>query len=361
MIEVALRHDFGGTTLDITFVAGEGTTVLFGPSGSGKSSVVAAIAGLLRADRLRVTVEDVVLADTTRSIWVPPERRRIGLVFQDARLFPHMSVVGNLRYGARRAPPGRIGFDEVVALLGIGALLPRRPHSLSGGERQRVAIGRALLSQPRLLLMDEPLSGRDAARKAEILPYLAKLRSALGLPIIYVTHAMDELLRLADDVVLLDQGRVRDSGPLARLAARADLPFAARDDAGAVLELNVTGHDAAARLSRLGGTGISLLVPLLPSSVQRVRVRIPAREVILASAAPSGISLHNILSGVVHDVAENAAWHDVIVAVAIGEALVLARVTPDAVQRLGIAPGAPILALVKSTSIDVVSEVNSVG
>src|SRR6201999_609675 len=167
--------------------------------------------------------------DTDAGIWLPPERRRIGLVFQDARLFPHMSVATNLRFGLRRSAPGPVRFDEVVELLGIGALLPRRPHTLSGGERQRVAIGRALLAQPHLLLMDEPLASLDSARKAEILPFLTRLKTALRLPILYVTRAFDEVARLADSLVLLDAGRVIGCGSLSEVAARADLPLAQRD------------------------------------------------------------------------------------------------------------------------------------
>ena len=215
-LAVALRHRFGTATLDIAFdVPTPGVTALFGPSGVGKSSVLAAIAGLLRPDACRVTLDGERLADTEAGIWQPTERRRVGFVFQDARLFPHLSVAANLRYGLRRAGAGATGFDEVVALLGLSALLARRPHTLSGGERQRVAIGRALLAQPRLLLMDEPLASLDAARKDEILPYLARLDTALRLPILYVTHALDEVAQLADSVVLLAAGRVELAPKLA--------------------------------------------------------------------------------------------------------------------------------------------------
>ncbi len=357
MIRFAMRHDFGGTRLDMAFDAPDrGTTVLFGPSGSGKSSVVAAMAGLFHADDVVMRIGDATLADTSQGVAVPAERRRIGLVFQDARLFPHMSVSTNLRYGARRAPKAGSGdFDAIVTLLGIETLLDRRPHTLSGGERQRVAIGRALLSQPRLLLMDEPLSGLDAARKAEILPYLAQLGPVLALPMIYVTHAMDELVRLADDVVLLEAGRVVASGPLPELAGRGDLPLAGRDDAGAILLLDVAAHDRDAYLTRLQGQGLSLLVPLLASRAGPVRVRIPAREVILATAMPQGISVHNRLAGRVRAVVEDGARHTAMVEVMVGSAVVLARVTLDAVRRLGLAPGNDVLALVKSTSIDVIA------
>ena len=194
LIEFSLRHAWpGGAALAIDFIAPDGATALFGPSGAGKPSVVGVIAGLTQAHAARVIVDGIVLTDTEHRIHVPPERRRLGLVFQDAKLFPHMKVRENLNYGLKRAPPGEIQFDDVVDLLGIAALLDRRPHTLSGGERQRVAIGRALLAQPRLLLMDEPLASLDAARKAEILPYLARLKQALALPIVYVTHALDEV------------------------------------------------------------------------------------------------------------------------------------------------------------------------
>ena len=241
--------------MDMAFeVPSPGVTVLFGPSGAGKSTIIAAAAGLLRPDECRIEVDGQVLADTATGVWLPPERRRVGLVFQDARLFPHMSVATNLRFGMRRAPPGPVRFDEVVDLLGIAALLARRPHTLSGGERQRVAIGRALLAQPRLLLMDEPLASLDAARKAEILPYLTRLKTALRLPVLYVTHALDEVARLADSHGA-DRGRAAWSAaaPLSEVAARADLPLAQRDDAGALLLCRVAEHDAGARTDPPGG------------------------------------------------------------------------------------------------------------
>ena len=355
MIEFSLRHQWpGGPALAIDFLATGGATALFGPSGAGKSSVVGVIAGLMRARAARVVVEGMVLTDTERRIHVPTEQRRLGLVFQDARLFPHMTVRSNLSYGLKRAQGGGIRFDDVVDLLGIETLLARRPHTLSGGERQRVAIGRALLAQPRLLLMDEPLASLDAARKEEILPYLLRLKQALALPIVYVTHALDEVLAIADTLVLLEHGEVRAAGSVADMTARGDVPLAARDDAGAVMEARVAEHHPARQLSLLRAGPLALWVPLVAGGLgTRLRVRIPAREIILAIEAPVGISLHNILPMVVVAVTEDAARHTAMVELGTGEVRLLARITPDAVTRLALQPGRPVLALVKSISVDV--------
>ena len=355
-LSVRLRHDFRSMRMDMAFeVPSPGVTVLFGPSGAGKSTIVLAAAGLLRPDTCRIEVDDRVLADTATGLWLPPERRRTGLVFQDARLFPHMSVATNLRFGMRRAPPGTVTFEEVVELLGIGALLDRRPHTLSGGERQRVAIGRALLAQPHLLLMDEPLASLDSARKAEILPYLTRLKTALRLPVIYVTHDLDEVTRLADSLVLLEAGRVVGFGAVAEVAARADLPLAQRDDAGGLLHCHVAEHDSARELTRLDTAGVTFLVPLLDLPTgSACRIRIPAREVILAGRPPEAISLHNVISGTVRRIASDAARRAVMVEIALPDGALLARVTPDAIVRLALTPGGPVLALIKSTSIEVV-------
>jgi molybdate transport system ATP-binding protein len=352
---VSLCHRFPSLQMDIAFKAPTpGVTVLFGPSGAGKSTVIAAVAGLLRPDACRVEVDGHVLADTGAGVWLPPERRGVGLVFQDARLFPHMSVATNLRFGQRRAAPGPVRFDDVVELLGIAALLTRRPHTLSGGERQRVAIGRALLAQPRLLLMDEPLASLDDARKAEILPYLTRLKTALRLPVIYVTHSPDEVNRLADTMVLLKAGYVVASGALPEIAARADLPLAERDDAGALLLCRVVDNDVARQLTRLEGGGASFWVPLLDARLHEVRrIRIPAREVILAGRPPEAISLHNIVPGMVRRIAAEPERRSVLVEIALPTGALLSRVTPDAITRLGLSQGGPVLALIKSTSIEV--------
>lgn len=357
MITVALRHRFPELEIDIAFTAPTpGVTVLFGPSGSGKSTVIAAASGLLRTDSHHVSLDGEVLADSGHRVWLPPERRRIGLVFQDARLFPHMNVEANLRYGLRRAPPGQIRFDDVVELLGIAHLLSRAPHTLSGGEKQRVGIGRALLSQPRLLLLDEPLASLDDARRADILPYLLRLKSHLALPMIYVTHSQPELSLLADHVVLLEDGKLQASGPLAEIAADASLKLAARDDAGTVLELKVESHDPARQLTRIANPDLAFSVPLLARSPgEKVRVRIPAREIILAGEVPRSISVHNALEGTVRRVVEDRTRHAAMVEVLLGETVLLARVTPDAVGRLALLPGAPVVALVKSTSVDVLT------
>ncbi len=347
-LDVAIRHRFGDVTIDIAFTApAPGVVALFGPSGAGKSTVLSAVAGLLRADHGSVSLG----AERLDSLAV--ERRGVGFVFQDALLFPHLSVAGNLRYGQNRARGGMIRFEEVVALLGIGKLLDRRPRTLSGGERQRVAIGRALLAQPRLLLMDEPLASLDAPRRAEIMPFLLRIKSELAIPILYVTHALDEVLSIADTLVLLEAGRVVAAGPLTEVASRPDLAFARRDDAAAVVEARIAAHDPARRLTRLDSGAMILEVPLLAAPIgATVRARIPAREVILASETPRGISIHNIIPSTVTAISEDTQRHASIVALDAGPRL-LARVTPDAVARLGLAPGKNVLALVKSMAIEV--------
>lgn len=355
-LSVAFRHSFGSLTFDIAFEAPTpGTTVLFGRSGAGKSSIVAAVAGLFRPASGRIAIGDTVLQNGNS--FVPPERRRVGLVFQDARLFPHLNVTANLRYGFRRASPGPIRFDDVVELLALGPLLDRRPHTLSGGERSRVAIGRALLSQPRLLAMDEPLASLDAQHKAEILPYVARLKHALALPVLYVTHALDEVVRLADTLVLVRAGEVLAAGPLQEILARGDLPLAARDDAAAVLSATVLAHDPARQLTELAAAGRRLLVPILDASPGgALRVRIPAREVILASTEPQGISVHNVVPGTVRGIVPDQGRHASLVEVALDGGGLLARVTPDAVARLRLGPGAPVLALIKSMAIEVLAD-----
>jgi len=356
-LRVRLRHRFPSVRMDVAFDTPiPGTTVLFGPSGAGKSTIISAAAGLFRPEECRVVIGDQILSDTAAGIWLPPERRRMGLVFQNARLFPHMSVVTNLRFGMRRAAPGPVQFHEVVDLLGIAPLLDRKPHTLSGGERQRVAIGRALLAQPRMLLMDEPLASLDAGRKAEIMPYLTRLKTALRLPILYVTHALDEVSQLADSLVLIDSGHVVGAGPVSDIATRTDLPLAQRDDAGAVLICRIAEHDADRKLSRLEGGGATFWVPLLdvPTSAE-CRIRIPAREVILAGKPPDAISVHNIVPGEVRRIAGDAGRRSVLVEIALPSGALISRVTPDAIVRLALAPGRPVLALIKSTSIEVLN------
>ena len=357
MLEVSLRHRFGreGFSLDAAFTGGAGVTALFGPSGCGKSSILGAVAGLLRPDAGRVALEGAALLDTARGVCLPPERRRAALVFQDARLFPHLSVAGNLRYGLRRAPRQATGpgFAEVVEMLGIGHLLDRRPRALSGGERQRVALGRALLARPRLLLMDEPLAALDAPRRAEVLPFLARLRATARLPILYVTHSLEEVDALADRLVLLEGGRVLAEGPVEEIAARTDLPLAARRDAGALVACTVLAHDAARGLSRLSFAGGELVAPLLAEPTgARLRLRIRARDVAVALARPEGLSIHNILPCRLAAILPAATPGEVFLRLELGGAVLLARVLRDTVGRLGLTPGREVFALVKSIAFD---------
>jgi molybdate transport system ATP-binding protein len=356
MLEVALRHAWPGFALDAAFTAPAGVTALFGPSGCGKSTVLAAVAGLLRPLAGRVALEGAVLLDTARGVMLLPERRRCGVVFQDARLFPHLSVASNLRYGLKRAPreASGPGFEEVVDLLGIAPLLGRRPLGLSGGERQRVALGRALLARPKLLLMDEPLAALDAPRRAEVLPFLARLRDVARLPILYVTHALEEVDALADTLVLLEAGRVLAAGPVEALAARADLPaLARRRDAGALVPCTVLAQDPARGLTRLSFAGGELVAPLRPGLVPggRLRVRLRARDLAVATEPPRGISMHNILPCTLAGI-DPAGDVEVFLRLAVGATSLLARVTRDTVDRLALRPGMPLWALVKSVAFD---------
>ena len=355
MMEFQARHAFPGFTLDAAFAAQAGVTALFGPSGSGKSTILSIVAGLLRPDAGRVAMDGVTLLDTANGLDVRAERRRCGVVFQDAKLLPHLSVAANLRYGLRRAARGALGpaMEEVVALLGLAPLLTRRPRTLSGGERQRVALGRALLSRPRVLLMDEPLAALDAPRRAEILPFLERLRDAAGLPILYVTHALDEVDRLADTLVLMEGGRVVAAGPIGELAARTDIALlAGRRDSGAVLDCVIDDHDAVRGLTRLAFDGGALLVPLRPEPAgTRLRLRLRARDVAVATVVPVGVSIHNVLAATVTAISP-AGPHEAFVTLAVGPSIVIARLTRDALIRLGITPGQDLFALVKSTAFD---------
>lgn len=358
MLEVALRHRFGrdGFALDAAFTApASGVTALFGPSGCGKSTILGAVAGLLRPAEGRVALDGMVALDTGAGVFIPPERRRFSMVFQDARLFPHLSVETNLRYGLRRAPRGAAGpaFEEVVELLGIRPLLARRPGRLSGGERQRVALGRALLARPRLLLMDEPLAALDAARRGEVLPFLARLGDVARIPVLYVTHALDEVDALADRLVLIEAGRVLAAGPVEELAARTDLPLAARRDAGSLIACIVEAHDPERGLTRLGFAGGAFHVPLRADRLgTRARIRLRARDIAVATEVPRGISTQNILPATLIGIADIPSAQEVFLRLAMGETPVLARVTRDSVSRLRLSPGMALWAVVKAVTFD---------
>jgi molybdate transport system ATP-binding protein len=369
ILDLALQHRLGAFALDVDFrVERPGITALFGPSGAGKTTIVNAIAGLFRPARGRIAIDGDVLFDSAIGASVPARQRRIGYVFQDARLFPHLSVRDNLLFGARRRPQrgtvprfGSQDFDAVVALLGIEPLLDRRPHTLSGGERQRVALGRALLAAPRLLLLDEPLSGLDQARRAEILPYLERLRDEAGIPMLYVSHNVDEVARLADNMVVLDAGRIVAAGSVFDLMARLDLyPLTGLYEAGAVLEARVEAHDRDDRMTSLAFDGGRLFVPGIEGSIGgALRVRIRARDVMLALDEPGAISANNVLRGIVteiHPGAGIAGAHvpgaHVDVQIACGNTRLIARITRRSLVRLALQPGHAIFAVIKSVTID---------
>jgi len=351
-LEVSIRRQLGATDLNVDFAAEAPVVGLFGRSGAGKSSVVNAIAGLLKPAAGRIAVDGEVLFDAAAGINLPPEKRRVGYVFQDALLFPHLSVRRNLLYGAPKSAM-RIGFDAVVGLLGIENLLERSPAALSGGERQRVAIGRALLSQPRLLLMDEPLASLDNQRRLEVLRYVEALRNELRQPVVYVSHAVGEITRLADHVVLMNEGGVLAHGSVHEIFNRPDLrPYTGRYEGGALIEAQAVAHDAAYFLTRFRFSGGELVAPGLDTPLgTRVRIRIRSRDVSLATERPAGISIRNVLEGVVSGVSEGGGA--IIEArVRLGEDEVPARISRQARDELGVAAGRRVFVLVKAIAFD---------
>ena len=345
--EVAIRHAYGSFTLDVAFTAASGgVTALFGPSGAGKTSIVHALAGLMRPAEGRIVLEGHTVLDTGAGIFVPPEKRRIGLVFQDARLFPHMSVEKNLLFGWRRSPV-RATSEEIartVRLLGLETLLARAPRNLSGGEKSRVALGRALLASPDVLLLDEPLASLDAARRAEILPWLGRLRDIARIPIFYISHSLDEVARLADRVVLLDSGRVTAEGSVFDLLAG----LGAEKPLGAVLEARI--GDIQDGLQTLLFDGGRLLVADAGEAGKRVRVRIGADDILIAREAPRGISANNILPVTISSVRLDGPRAEV--EMYCGRARLVARVTAASVSRLELAPDVAAFAVIKAVIVE---------
>ncbi len=344
-VDIGLRR--GGFALEAAFTAGRGITVLAGHSGSGKSTIAGAVAGLVRPDSGRIAVDGRTLFDSAAGTDLPAAARRMGYVLQDSLLFPHLSVRGNLTYSRRRGP---LTLDRVAAILGIGALLDRRPASLSGGERQRVAIGRALLSGPSMLIMDEPLASLDTPRRTELLPFIETLRDELALPILYITHQWSEIIRLADTVVLMDGGRVAAAGPLQTVLTDPDNAGLVPD--GSVLEA-VPTPDIVDGLCRFETPAGPLFLPRRELGRQRMlRLFVDAHDVAVALTPPEGVSVQNVLPCTISGLAVLDESHMELRLALAGNQVIRARITRHAGEILGLRPGMAVHALVKSVSFD---------
>jgi molybdate transport system ATP-binding protein len=357
MLTVAATKQRGAFNLDVRFESPTpGVVALFGPSGCGKTTAVNIVAGLVHPDRGRVVLDDTVLFDSELRIDVPVEKRGIGYVFQDARLFPHLNVGGNLKFAERRAArTGHIGFDRVIGMLDLQPLMARRVHQLSGGEKQRVAIGRALLSQPRLLLLDEPLASLDRERREEVLPYLETLRDQLALPMVYVSHQFDEVLRLATHIVLMQSGAVAAQGGIGAMSLDPRLRAMIGPDAvGAIVDGTVIGREGGLLRVRVG-EGELRVNAASPAPGGTLRVQLLARDIIVSTQMPQFLSVRNNLRGVVSAVEEDGASDliliDVGAAAGTDGPTILARVTKAATRELGLVPGKPVWALVKSVAL----------
>jgi molybdate transport system ATP-binding protein len=356
-IHARFRVEQGSFTLDVNVnLPGRGVSAIFGHSGSGKTTLLRCLAGLARPKDGRLCVNGEVWLDTANGIFLPTHTRPLGYVFQEASLFPHLTVAGNLRYGMNRVAPAtrRVELSQAAGLLGIGHLLERMPAGLSGGERQRVGIARALLTSPRLLLLDEPLASLDQKRKLEILPYLERLHDELDIPILYVSHAPEEVARLADHLVLLDQGRAVASGPITDTLARLDLPVAMEDDASVVIQGAVAGHDAHYGLLTLDlpGARVSLRVvhAALPAG-KPMRIVVRARDVSLASSAAEDTSVLNVLPATVVEIESAPDPSRVMVRLDVDGTPLLSRITRYSRDRLGLVVGKRVWAQVKAVSL----------
>ncbi len=357
-IDARFTGEVGNFALDIDFRAPlQGITALFGPTGCGKTTTLRCVAGLTRMSG-RLEVGGETWQDEGGRTFRKPHQRPIGYVFQEASLFPHLSVRENLMYGASRTAGkpdgGLLGFDNVVDLLAIDRLLDRSPAGLSGGERQKIAVGRALLSQPRLLLMDEPLSGLDRGAKDEILPSLEALNEALSIPILYVSHEISEVARLADRMVIIASGKRVADGPVSDMLERLDIgPATGRFEAGVILTARVASHDKTYHLTELDHGGQKITIPIANVAIgEDVRLRVRARDVALTRQKPEGISIRNILSGTIAEIAEEPDTAFAETLVDIGGGNLRARITRASLAELGLEPGMPIYALIKSVSFD---------
>lgn len=352
-IEVSLQHRFGRFALDCAFrIEQRGVTALFGPSGSGKTTIVNAVAGLLRPDKGRIVIDGEVLLDTDAQIFVPARFRRTGYVFQDSRLFPHMTVERNLLFGAHRMRSGAHSphLRDILDLLGLAPLLKRKPSMLSGGEKSRVALGRALLAGPRILLLDEPLAALDPRRKSEIIPWLERLRDSVQLPMIYVTHAIEEVSRLAENLVVLHDGKIAASGSVFDLLSEPAIGVAV-PGRGTVFPATVLKHQGDG-LTALRFDGGVILVPQVarpPGS--RLRVRIAADDVIIARERPVAISANNVLPARVEPGHAQSATH-ADVGLRCGGVRIVARITRASCERLALRAGEEIFAIIKSVAVD---------
>ncbi|UXX82967.1 molybdenum ABC transporter ATP-binding protein [Roseovarius pelagicus] len=352
-LSVKIKHDFGDFTLDVAFEAGPGVTAVFGPSGAGKTSVANAVAGLFAPEQGMVTLGNRCLYDPSARVNVPPHKRRIGTVFQDGRLFPHLSVAGNLDFGARYIPRGSKipNRDQVISLMEIGALLDRRPMHLSGGEKQRVALARALLMAPELLVMDEPLAALDGPRKDEILPYLERFTGSNGVPVLYVSHSVAEIARLADQIVVLRAGRVIRCDAVSEVLSDPEMvPLMGVREAGSVLRAKILGHDSDG-LSRLAVSGGILLIPRVQAEPGNyIRLRVLAQDILLSLEAPVGLSSRNILPVMVLGL-HRGDGPGVAVSLQLGDERLLARVTARAAQEMHLRPGLECHAILKATAV----------
>lgn len=355
MLQVAVEHAQGGFHLDAAFGMDGGVTAIFGRSGSGKTTLVNAIAGLLRLQRGRITFNDEVLFDAAHGIHVPPQARRFGYVFQEGRLFPHLTVKHNLLFSSMFLTSKATGaeFDRIVGLLGLESLLARRPGALSGGEKQRIAIGRALLARPRLLLLDEPLAALDTQRKSEILRYLELLRDEFAVPMLYVSHAVEEVVRLAGNVVLLSDGRVEACGPTAEIMSDAALrPLTGRYEGGAVIAAQVAAQDLQYGLAELKFPGGSLYVADLDALPgEAVRVRIRARDVALSLRPPTDTTFRNVVSCRIAAITDSAGSMTEVTLDA-GGATIAARITRHSRDELALQSGMVVYALIKAIALD---------
>ena len=348
-IHAKIGHYGKGFSLDVDLaIAGKGVTAIFGPSGSGKTTFLRMLSGLTRPNRAEINVLGREWQNATG--FYAPHKRALGYVFQEASLFPHLNVLGNFKYAAKRAhaPVDQGYFDHVVGAMGIHDLLGADVTTLSGGERQRVAIARALMVRPKILLMDEPLSALDVKRKSEIMPYLERLKNESALPIIYVTHSMDEIARLADNLIVFEKGRAIAHGPVGEVLSRLDLPNVFGDEASVVIEGTLGERDEKWNLRAVDFNGGKIWVSALEG--ERARLRISAKDVSLSLSAHEDSSILNILPVTVDEIAVHESGY-AIVRCRFGEEILLARVTQRSVDKLELKTGKKVFAQVKSVAI----------